>query len=127
MELDLCAGITIPWPVTSTFDFPSTKTSALPSMIWTNESKGDIFSANPSPASKDVRPTSPVDFLRMVLITTELSTYSIISTIICGVDFKSSKLSTLAGSEYLLFILRQRSTSLPRSPLHNSRDILYHL
>jgi hypothetical protein len=126
MELDLCAGITIPWPVKSIFDLLSTKISALPSMIWTNVSKGEIFSANPSPASNDIRPTSPVDFLRMVLITTELSTYSIISTMICGVDFTISKLSTLPGLELMTLIIPQRSASLWRGLLHNSKYLLHH-
>ena len=109
MEPDRCAGMTIPWPVKSTFDFPSIKISALPSMTWINVSKGEIFSANPSPAAKDIRPTSPVIFLRMVFLTTELSTYSIISAIICGIDFKISELSTLPGLEDLFFILTKIS------------------
>src|SRR4030095_6341138 len=127
MELDLCAGMTIPWPVKSIFDLPSIKISALPSMIWTNVSKGEVFSAKPSPASKDIRPTSPVNFLRMVFMTTLLSTYSIISTMMCGADFKISKLSTLPDLNFLLFIFSQRSASLRRGLLHNSRDLLYHL
>ena len=53
---------------------------ALPSITCTKVSKGDIFSDNPSPLSKDITVTLPVDFLMIVLLTTELGIYSIIST-----------------------------------------------
>jgi hypothetical protein len=62
-------------------------------VIWAKVSKGDVFSVNPSPLSKDSILMFPVDFFKIVLITTELGTYSIISTMTCDFDFSSSKLS----------------------------------
>jgi hypothetical protein len=53
-------------------------------------SKGEVFSANSSPVSKEVTVTFPVVFLIMVLLTTALGTYSVISTIICAFDFSIS-------------------------------------
>src|SRR5580700_3721168 len=69
--------------------------SALPSIICAKVSKGDVFSVSPSPLSKDITLMFPVDFLIMVLLTTELDTYSMISTIICDMDFPSSVVSGL--------------------------------
>src|SRR5580698_7695773 len=67
--------------------------SALPSIICAKVSKGDVFSVSPSPLSKDITLMFPVDFLIMVLLTTELDTYSMISTMICDIDFSSSAVS----------------------------------
>jgi len=63
-------------------------------------SKGEVFSVNPSPLSKDMILMFPVDFLIIVLITTELAIYSMISTMICDFDF-----SSWAFSSFLLFDL----------------------
>ena len=40
----ICAGRTIPCPVSKKIDFPSMTTSALPSITCRNVSNGDIFS-----------------------------------------------------------------------------------
>ena len=53
-------------------------------------SKGEVFSVSPSPLSNDMILIFPVDFLIIVLITTELDTYSMISTIMCDLDFSNS-------------------------------------
>src|SRR5450432_311839 len=78
-----CAGMIIPCPDSSKCDTLSITISALPSMIWAKVSKGEVFSVNPSPLSKDITLIFPVDFLIIVFITTELDTYSMISTMIC--------------------------------------------
>ena len=65
--------------------------SAFPSMICAKVSKGDIFSVKPSPTSKDMTLILPVDFFRIVLITTALGTYSMISTVMCAIDFSNSE------------------------------------
>ena len=57
------------------------------------QKKGDVFSVKPSPLSNDITLMFPVDFLRIVLIKTALAMYSIISTMICAVDFSSSVVS----------------------------------
>jgi len=82
-------------PVLSKKHFPSMTISALPSIIWANVSKGDIFSVKPSPVSKDIILMLPVDFLMIVLMTTELGTYSIISTVMWAFDFSNSVFSIL--------------------------------
>lgn len=69
--------------------------SAAPSMICIKQSKGSVFSINPSPASTDETVISPVDFLMMVFMSTELGTYSRISMMMCGMDFSSSVLPEL--------------------------------
>ncbi|MBK8491398.1 MAG: hypothetical protein IPL49_11045 [Saprospirales bacterium] len=43
--------------------------------------KGVVFSVNPSPLSNDITLMFPVDFFRMVLMTTEFGRYSIISIV----------------------------------------------
>src|SRR5580693_7817631 len=58
-------------------------------MIWANVSKGEVFSVNPSPLSNDMTLIFPVDFFMIVLITTELGTYSMISRMIYAIDFSS--------------------------------------
>ena len=65
---------------------------AFPSMICTKVSKGDVFSDKPSPVSNDIKLTFPVIFLMIVLLTTELGMYSMISTIICDFAFSISEL-----------------------------------
>ena len=83
----------IPWPDSIRLDILSMTISALPSMICAKVSKGEVFSVRPSPLSKDMILIFPVDFLIIVLITTELGIYSIISTMMCDFDFSSSALS----------------------------------
>src|SRR5882757_8645854 len=78
MKFGAWAGMMMPCPDWSKLDTLSITISALPSMIWAKVSKGEVFSVNPSPLSKDMILMLPVDFLIMVLITTELGTYSII-------------------------------------------------
>lgn len=95
------AGIMIPCPDVSKWDILSMTISALPSMIWAKVSKGDVFSVNPSPLSKDMILILPVDFFMIVFITTALDTYSIISTIISDFDFSSS----VVGSAYASVVL----------------------
>src|SRR5712664_3375025 len=100
LELMKCgewAGMMIPCPDSSTWDTLSMTISARPSMIWANVSKGLVFSVSPSPLSKDMMLIFPVDFLMMVLITTELGTYSIISTMMCDTDFSSSATSVFSS------------------------------
>ena len=72
-------------------------TSAVPSIIWINVSKGTVFSLSSSPASREETVIFPVVFLIIVLIKTELGTYSKISTMICGVDFSNSVWSINQG------------------------------
>lgn len=52
------------------------------------------FSGNSSPAPTAIAVMLPVVFLIMVLIKTDLGIYSSISTIMCGIDFSSSVLSS---------------------------------
>lgn len=59
-------------------------------------SKGDVFSVSASPESNETALTLPVVFFIIVLITTELGIYSIISTIINAFDFSTSDFSTCA-------------------------------
>src|SRR5436190_16506219 len=59
-------------------------------MIWAKVSKGEVLSVSPSPLSKDITLIFPVDFFMIVLITTELAMYSIISTMMCAFDFSNS-------------------------------------
>src|SRR5688572_27322087 len=101
IKFDECAGMIIPWPAWSKLDFLLITICALPSMIWTKLSKGEVFSFNPSPLSKDITLISPEDFLIIVLITTELAIYSIISTIMCDFDFSRS---ALPGFPFLLLL-----------------------
>src|SRR5688572_4990076 len=98
-----CAGMIIPWPDSSILDILSITISALPSMIWAKVSKGEVFSVNPSPLSNDMMLIFPVDFLIIVLITTELAIYSIISTMMCAVAFSSSGFA--AFSLFMTFLL----------------------
>src|SRR5687767_1577563 len=102
IKLGECAGIIIPCPDPSILDILSITISALPSMIWTNVSKGEVFSVNPSPLSNDITLIFPVDFLIIVLITTALAIYSIISTMICAVDFSISPFAWFAFTLILL-------------------------
>lgn len=59
-------------------------------MIWMKQSKGIVLSINPSPASMEETVISPVDFLMIVFMSTELGTYSRISMMMCGMDFSIS-------------------------------------
>ncbi len=88
-----CAGMIMDWPVSRVCELSSIKISALPSMIWMNVSKGDIFSVRFSPESKETAVTLPVVFFIMVFMTTALGTYSMISTIMKTFDFSTSTFS----------------------------------
>src|SRR5690606_6026131 len=90
------AGMIMDCPVSKVCELPSIKISALPSMIWMNVSKGDIFSVRFSPESKETAVTFPVVFFMMVLLTTALGTYSMISTIMKTFDFSTSVFSIAA-------------------------------
>jgi len=104
MRLDLWAGMIIDWPVSRILEIPSITSSALPSIIWAYVSKGVVFSANPSPLSNDIILIFPVVFFIIVLLTTELGTYSIISTVICAFDFSISELSILFDFSRLILM-----------------------
>ena len=80
----------IDWPISSIFDSLSITISALPSITWTKVSNGIIFSVRASPVSHEIALTFPVVFFIIVLITTELGTYSMISTIIKAFAFSTS-------------------------------------
>jgi hypothetical protein len=56
--------------------------------------KWRYFFVNPSPLSKDMRLILPVDFFIIVLLTTELGMYSMISTMIYELPFINSAEST---------------------------------
>src|SRR5688572_28178709 len=105
IKFGVCAGIIIPWPDSSTLETLSMTISALPSMIWAKVSKGDVFSVNPSPLSNDMTLIFPVDFLIIVLITTEFAIYSIISTMMCALDFSISKFAGFPLPSALLFFI----------------------
>jgi hypothetical protein len=83
IRLGKCAGIIIPWP-----------DSVFPSMICAKVSNGEIFSVNPSPLSKDMILILPVDFLIMVLLSTELGMYSMISTMISALSISVPQIET---------------------------------
>jgi hypothetical protein len=66
-----CAGITIPWPVSSSCEILLMTTSALPSITWTKVSKGDVLFFNSWPRSNDTALILPVDFFIIYLSMTE--------------------------------------------------------
>ena len=72
----------IPLPVLSTEALPSITIIALPSIICTKVSKGEIFSFNPSPLSNAIASIDPVVFFIIDLLTVALCSYSINSIII---------------------------------------------
>src|SRR5580658_10397937 len=104
MKFEALAGMMMPSPACRKWDTVSITISALPSMIWAKVSNGEIFSVNPSPLSKDMMLILPVDFLIIVLITTELGTYSMISTIMCDFAFSSSVFSIVSLLSLLFMI-----------------------
>lgn len=73
--------------------------------------KGEVFSVSPSPVSNDMTLIFPVDFFRIVLVTTELGTYSMSSTTMCAFDFSSSfgilPAPTVGGPVVLSFFMLQ--------------------
>ena len=97
---EVWAGIIMASPVWSAFDLSSITTSALPSIIWIKVSKGEIFYASASPVSIATILIFPVVFRIIVLVTTELGTYSIISIRICVFDFTISVVCM-----YLLYVV----------------------
>lgn len=95
MVLRACAGIMMDCPVFNIKDWSLITTSASPSMTCIKVSKGDFFSESASPESKETAVTLPVVFLMIVLITTALGTYSMISTMMKIFDFSNSGFSKI--------------------------------
>src|SRR5580658_9981888 len=105
MKFEALAGMMMPSPACRKWDTVSITISALPSMIWAKVSNGEVFSVNPSPLSKDMMLILPVDFFMIVLITTELGTYSMISTTICDFAFSSSVVMAVCPGSMVFFCM----------------------
>src|ERR1035438_7698750 len=104
ISLRAWAGMIIDCPVSNKIDFPSITISAFPSITWMKLSKGETLPANDSPESNETALILPVVLRIIVFITTELGTYSRISTIIKAFDFSISIFSIRASIMVIIIL-----------------------